>query len=148
MILIFTIIYIIFLAAVIYFDHKSFIIPNGLTFPAIALFLFFCIITKIGIWDILLRMAATGGVFIVAGLLTSLVLKKETIGGGDIKLITAIGLFKGWQDGLFIIFLSAVSALVCVLVLVVLKKRKMEDPIPFGFYIALCAVIFEGTRLL
>jgi leader peptidase (prepilin peptidase) / N-methyltransferase len=139
--------YILLLAGVMYFDLKQFIIPNWLTLPAIALALLFCLLSRFGYLDIALRIASTGGMFLAAGFLTSFFLKKETIGGGDIKLITAVGLYKGWQEGLLIIFFSAVSALVSVLVLTALKKRKMEDRIPFGFYIALCGILYEGIEM-
>jgi leader peptidase (prepilin peptidase) / N-methyltransferase len=143
---IFTVIYLAFLLGAIVFDLKTYTIPNWLTLPAIAVFFVFCLLKKAGIGDILLRVASTGGVFFLAGLATSYFLKKETIGGGDIKLITAIGLFKGWQDGLFIMFFSALSALISVLALVALKKRRMEDRIPFGFFIGLCGILYEGVK--
>ena len=136
-------VYILFLLGVIYFDARYFIIPNWLTFPAIGLFLICCIFQKVGIVDILLRILLSGGIFLVAGCATSFFLKKETLGGGDIKLITAVGLYLGWQVGIFIIFVSALSALVCVMVLAALKKRKLDDRIPFGFFIGLCGLIYQ-----
>jgi Flp pilus assembly protein protease CpaA len=139
--------YVLLLALTLYFDAKSYIIPNWMTLPAIALFLAFCIITHVEWPEILVRVLSTGGMFFIAGLATSLLLKKETIGGGDIKLITAVGLYKGWQDGMMIIFFSAFSALACVLALSALKKRKLDERIPFGFFIAICGIFVEAVSL-
>lgn len=135
--------YILMLSIVIYFDSRYFIIPDWLTLPAIGLALLYCVAGHAGTWDIVLRISLTGGLFFITGLLTSILLKKETLGGGDIKLITVVGLYKGWQEGLLIVFFSAVSALVSVLVLSALRKRKVDERIPFGVYIAICGILME-----
>lgn len=133
--------YLILLIAVMYYDLKHYRIPDWLTFPAMAVFLLFCIVNRADFIDIVLRIAFSGGMFFIVGLITSLWLKKETLGGGDIKLITAIGLYKGWQDTMVLILFSAISAALSVLILVVMKKRKMNDKIPFGFFIALNGIV-------
>ena len=130
------------------YDLRKMIIPNWLTYPGIILALLFCFLTGVETSDIILRMILTGGLFLGTSLLTSVILKKETMGGGDIKLITMIGLYKGWQEGLLIIFFSAVSALISVIIISVLKKGKQDDRIPFGFYIGICALFYEGLELL
>jgi leader peptidase (prepilin peptidase)/N-methyltransferase len=143
----FTAVYLLMLAGAAYFDVRRYIIPDWITLPGIGVALFYCLVNGFGISDIVLRILSTGGLFFAVGFLTSCFLKKETIGGGDIKLMTAVGLFKGWEQGLFIILLSAFSALVSSLVLAALKKRKLEEPIPFGFFIAVCGVLVDVMSL-
>lgn len=71
-----------------------------------------------------------GGIAIAGGLLLiSLVmdklLKKESMGGGDIKLLFVMGLYLGGMNGLFSLVLACIIGLLFV---VILKK----DKIPFG----------------
>lgn len=141
-------IYIFFMAGVIYFDLRYYKIPNWLTLPAIAFFLLICILKRFELTDILARIASTAGLLLLSGLATSFFLKKEAIGGGDIKLVLAIGLYKGWEDGLLIIFFGAFSALSSIMVSTALKKRTIEEPIPFGFFIALCGILFQGYEII
>jgi leader peptidase (prepilin peptidase)/N-methyltransferase len=80
------------------------------------------------------------GGFVIAGslLLLSLVmdkvLKKESMGGGDIKLLFVTGLYLGLIDGLFSLILACMIGLLFVLVL---KKEK----IPFGPSISIAAYL-------
>lgn len=80
-----------------------------------------------------------GGVCLAGGLLLiSLVmdklLKKESMGGGDIKLVFVTGLYLGALNGLFSLVLACMIGLVFVLVL-----RK--DKIPFGPSISIAAYL-------
>jgi len=137
-------VYISFLSGVIYFDLRYYKIPDWMTLPAIVLFILYCILKNCELWDIIIRIASSGGMLLIVGFLISFLLKKDTIGGGDIKLITAVGLYKGWQEALLIIFLGSFSALISTLVLVILKKQKMDENIPFGFYVAVSGIFYEG----
>ena len=62
------------------------------------------------------------------------VLKKESMGGGDIKLFFVVGLYLGFYGSLFNLILACVLGLLLV---VILKK----DRIPFGPAIALATYV-------
>ncbi|MDP0499720.1 MAG: prepilin peptidase [Verrucomicrobiota bacterium JB022] len=66
------------------------------------------------------------------GILSSALLKKETMGFGDVKLMGAIGAFCGWQGGLFSIFGGATLGLICLALWqglrLVLPKRAVQEP--------------------
>jgi len=70
-------------------------------------------------------------------LLGKVLFKKETIGGGDIKLYLVTGLVLGVQSLLLSIAISSIVALVYVLVFV----RNKNKPIPFAPFIALGTII-------
>lgn len=74
------------------------------------------------------------GSILVLSLIMDKVLKKESMGGGDIKLLFVIGLYLGPLNGLFTLILACVIGLLFV---VVLKK----DKIPFGPSISLAAYL-------
>ena len=71
------------------------------------------------------------------------------IGGGDIKLLFAMGLFLGWKATVFGAFVGIlIGAIVAVIVMIVNKKKK-GDPIPFGpsLAVGLTLAVFFGNEL-
>ena len=68
--------------------------------------------------------------------------KIEGMGLGDAKLMAGIGLLFGWQSIPFILFVSAVLALIMVLPSLINKKRNLKTEIPFGPYIITAGVIY------
>ena len=107
-----------------------------------------CIVAGIILWVITVPSASStttfvdgiAGGFLIGGgmLLVSLIfdriLKKDSLGGGDIKLFFMTGLFLGWKLGIFNLILSCLIGLVFVFVL---KK----DKIPFGPSISIATII-------
>ncbi|MCX7887327.1 MAG: prepilin peptidase [Verrucomicrobiae bacterium] len=79
-----------------------------------------------------------------------LVLPREAMGMGDVKFISAIGAFLGWQGALFSIFVSALAGGVVGLMLVLARKKGWGSRIPYGPYIALGALVwlFFGRELI
>lgn len=57
------------------------------------------------------------------------VLKKECLGGGDIKLMILIGVTLGFYYSLVSIFIGSLLALVCSLIIM---KKKNNEEIPYG----------------
>lgn len=66
------------------------------------------------------------------------VFKRESLGGGDIKLMLVFGMVLGWEISLFTIVLSSFLAL--PLSLINLKNNKSHE-IPLGPYLGLAALI-------
>jgi len=66
---------------------------------------------------------------------------KEGMGYGDFKLLAALGAWTGWQMLPLIILLSSLVGAVAGLILIVLKRHKSSQPMPFGPYIALAGWI-------
>jgi leader peptidase (prepilin peptidase)/N-methyltransferase len=97
----------------------------------------------------LLGIIIGGGVIYLTGLLFDLVyfklLKKppiqgetESMGGGDIKLLAAIGAFIGWQKALITFFLAPFFGVIAGLVNLITKK---DHTIPYGPFLSLAALI-------
>jgi leader peptidase (prepilin peptidase)/N-methyltransferase len=61
--------------------------------------------------DALLGLLVGSGVVLWIALLGEIVLRKEAMGFGDVKLLGAIGAFCGWQGALFAIFGGAILGL-------------------------------------
>ena len=62
------------------------------------------------------------------------------LGGGDIKLIAALGLWLGWKSLLSVILYGAIAGGIAALVLLLMKKIKRKQFLAYGPYFALSAV--------
>lgn len=78
--------------------------------------------------------------FLVIMLLSSYLLKKETMGYGDIILIAVISFWVGFIDSLLIIFFASLFSIIHWLILRVTSK-KQDIILPFGSTIALAALM-------
>ena len=68
--------------------------------------------------------------------------KKEGMGLGDAKLLSAIGFWFGWISIPFVIFLSSIIALLFVIPSLINKSKKLSSQIPFGPYIIIGTLIY------
>ncbi len=135
-----------FFVIVIVSDTNYLVIPDEVT-------LFFSIVVLLlrficnGVKDALLFFGYGLGAFIVMYLLMLLgnaLFKKESLGGGDIKLMFFIGCAVGPWSSLFSIFLSSFIALPLSLVLYFKSK---DSVIPYGPFLLLAALIIILFRL-
>lgn len=70
--------------------------------------------------------------------------KKESMGGGDIKLLFLFGVVLGWPLALISIFLGSCIGLPIAILTVVLKK---DHEIPFGPLLALGALVLLFSKI-
>lgn len=70
--------------------------------------------------------------------------KKESMGGGDIKLLGTFGLVIGYPMAIFSIFLGAIIALPISLLTL---KNNHEHIIPFGPFLSLAAIIILLAKI-
>lgn len=74
----------------------------------------------------------------------------DSIGGGDIKLVAAVGLFTGPKLILLALFFGALYAVVLSVFLIVRKKGSLKTAIPFGPFLSLGIVtsVLFGEKLI
>jgi leader peptidase (prepilin peptidase) / N-methyltransferase len=87
-------------------------------------------------------MAFGFGILWSVSILGRLILRKDAMGFGDVKLMGALGAFLGIPAVLFIIFISSLLGSVVGVTLIAMGKRDAQARIPFGPYIAAAAVIW------
>jgi len=118
--------------------HK--IIPDVLSLPLLIIGFLFSLIpgSKMGIVSAFTGAAFGFFVFFILAYLFHRFMKKEALGGGDIKLIAAIGSFVGFYGVLFTIFFASFFALIFILVFY--KERTKE--IPFAPFLISAAVFY------
>ncbi|HUP27582.1 MAG TPA: A24 family peptidase, partial [Chloroflexia bacterium] len=87
----------------------------------------------------LIGAGVAGGFFLLAYLLAKLIFPhiEEPLGAGDVWLALMMGLMLGFPNVVGALLIGPLLAGLAVLLLLVLRKRKMGDFIPYG--VALCA---------
>ena len=130
-------------------DYKTMIIPNGTVIALIVIGVLYTVarlifpayfVTEIT-WleSVIGFFAASLPLFLVA------VLSKGGMGGGDIKLMAAAGIFLGWKGILVAMIAGSLVGAIVTLTLIALKIKKRKDLIPFGpflcFGIAVAAAV-------
>ena len=137
-------------------DWKHQIIPDGITLPGIVIGLLvsglFPELHGESVWfrGFLsggLGVLFGGGVLYAVGTISERIMKKETMGGGDVKLLAMIGAVLGWQGVLGALFISSFFGSV---VGIILRWRRGQEKIPFGPYLALGTFLylFFGQRMI
>ena len=138
---------IIFFVIIFFIDLDHYIIPNELTFPLM-------LIGFIKSFDPNLNPifpnyinSLIGGIFgylIIWSIIYfyKQIRKKEGMGLGDAKLLSAIGFWFGWISIPFVIFLSSIIALLSVIPSLLKNSKSLSSQIPFGPYIIIGTLVY------
>ncbi len=129
---------------VIFFIDLDFqIIPDVITLPGILAGLAISLLPGgIGIVNAVIGLVVGGGSLYLVALLGDWLFKKESMGGGDIKMAAMLGAFLGWQKIILIFISSAVIGLVVSLVIMIFSARVRETRVvPFGPFLATAAML-------
>ena len=86
----------------------------------------------------LLGVLIGGGSIYAMGLLGDFIFKKESMGGGDVKLLAMIGAFLGWEFALLTFFIAPFFGAVYG---IVEKIRTKDSAIAYGPFLVLGAII-------
>jgi leader peptidase (prepilin peptidase)/N-methyltransferase len=129
-------------------DWKHRIIPDEISLPGIVLGLALSAVFPemhgahfwlYGLRDSVFGMLAGGLFLYVLGTVAEKILKKEAMGGGDVKLLAMIGAFIGWQGVLWTIFVSSLVGSIAGLGSLL---KGGDRYIPYGPYLAAAAVLY------
>lgn len=73
------------------------------------------------------------GVLLALPFLISAMIDPEKVGGGDIKLTAGIGVFLGWNQGLFALISALTAVIICYIGIMLWKQeekfREMSAPL-------------------
>ena len=100
-----------------------------------------------GLWKGILPGLIVSVAVLIFSLIMDKILKKDTMGGGDIKLLFVIGLFLSFPEMLLMVMIACVVGIVMASLLM---KVSPDTPFPFGPALSLAAVIvlFVGSSLI
>lgn len=143
------------LIVISFIDLKHMIIPNGLIVSILAIGviqLIVSIFTNVfgNPIDYAIGFFAGGIPLLLIAVLCTYMLKKDAMGGGDIKLMAAAGLVLGWKLVITSYLIGIVVGAVIGVILLAVKKKKRGDEIPFGPFLAfgILTSIFFGNTLI
>lgn len=140
------------LVAVFFIDLEHQIIPNKLTYPGVVVGFATSIVSSHLPWHQSLLGAVVGaGIFVGVAVLGKAMFKKDSMGGGDVKLAAMLGAFLGVGRILLVFVMSAAIGLVISLVAMAVSERiRRERIIPFGPFIALATLVvaFYGEQII
>ena len=144
------------LLMIIFIDLKHFIIPDELNFALIFLALIHNFFTDFDFnFNADINQSIIGGLigfFVIWSIifLYDKLKNIEAMGVGDAKLMSALGLFFGWQCVPFILFFASIIGLISVLPSIINKKKNLRTEIPFGPSIIYAAFIyfFKGQQII
>ncbi|MBF0484218.1 MAG: prepilin peptidase [Candidatus Omnitrophica bacterium] len=88
-----------------------------------------------------------GGSIYLMGLIGDILFKKESMGGGDVKLLAMVGAFMGWKLAILTFFLAPLFGAVFG---IIEKIRTKDSTIAYGPFLVLGAIIslFWGERII
>lgn len=128
------------LLVIIVSDYQTMIIPDEVLIVGI-IFLIIELFIRDGFPSItysLLNGVIAFGIMFLLKKFGDFLFKKESMGGGDIKLMFVYGLVLGWEMTVISIFFASFIGL--PVSLLVLYKKK-DNVIPFGPFLAIAAII-------
>ena len=134
------------LIIIIISDYQTMIIPDEVLIVGLILFIIELFI-KNG-FNGLLYNVFDGIICFISMILLKLfgdfVFKKDSMGGGDIKLMFLIGMILGWQMGLMTVVLAAFIALPISLIILAIKK---DHELPFGPFLSIATLLIFFTKI-
>jgi prepilin signal peptidase PulO-like enzyme (type II secretory pathway) len=134
-----------------YIDARTMLLPDKLLLAAILNRLIFVVILqqpwKATLISMLIGACSVSLPLLLLVLLMDRILGKETMGGGDIKLLFVMGLYLDWMQMVLLLLVAAIVALIFALLR---QKQQRSAPLAFGPFLALAGmlVIFFGDPLL
>ncbi|PJA27199.1 MAG: prepilin peptidase [candidate division Zixibacteria bacterium CG_4_9_14_3_um_filter_46_8] len=137
-----------------FIDLDSQIIPDKVTLPGMAAGLAFSALPGgISPADAIIGLLAGGLILYAIAFLGNAIFKKESMGGGDIKLAALIGAFLGWKAVLLTLILSSLFGSIVGIILIIIPTRtseKRSHTIPYGPFLATGATIamFWGNNII
>jgi leader peptidase (prepilin peptidase)/N-methyltransferase len=120
-------------------DLEHQLLPNVITLPGIVAGVVFSFFTEPGWQASLIGVLLGGGILSAIAAIYYRVRREEGLGGGDIKMLSMIGAFLGWQAVLLTLFLASIAGALTGLALMATGRSGPKHALPFGTFLAMGA---------
>jgi Type II secretory pathway, prepilin signal peptidase PulO and related peptidases len=131
-------IFCVFLVLIFVYDARHGEIPDAFSITGGTVALLINIFMKPGDWMWYLLAAAVGAAFFGAQYVLS---RGHWVGDGDILVGAMIGAMVGWPGVIAALMLAYVLGLAVVIALMIVKRKKLDDTIAMGPFLALAAAV-------
>lgn len=81
------------------------------------------------------------GLFFSIAVLSEMIIGREAMGGGDIKMMAMVGAITGWKGVLFTTFIGSLTGSVIGVGLMVMKGQGRRAKIPFGPFLSFASLV-------
>ena len=127
-------------------DYQTMIIPDQVIVVSAILMIILMFFTRgiFGLGSSILSGIIAFGIMWLLKALGDYMFKKESMGGGDIKLLFLFGLYFGWEMAIISIFIASFIGLPVSIIILLIKK---DNVIPFGPFLSMAAVIITLLQL-
>ena len=134
-------VFLIILLGIAVADAESYHIPDFFSLGGLILGLTFSFLPGgVSPLESVIGLLVGGGLLYLVGLIGELIMRREAMGGGDVKMMAMIGAFIGWPGVLFTVFAGSLAgSLIFGWINYVLKRDKL---VPFGIFLALGAGVY------
>lgn len=141
-----SIVFISMLLIIIISDYQTMIIPDSvlIVFGIFILIIKYFIIGYPGILYALIDGIIAFIFMLLLKLFGDFLFKKESMGGGDIKLLGIVGIVLGYPMAIISVFFAAIIGLP---ISIIMLKKNTSHEIPFGPFLAISAIIILLCRL-
>ena len=123
-------------------DHR--IIPDSISLSGIVIGLAASFLpgTALNWLESLIGILVGGGLFLAVAEIGDRIFKKESMGGGDIKLAAMMGAFIGWKGIVLTLGLGAfLGAMIGGTALILARDKESARTVPFGPYLVAAATV-------
>lgn len=114
-------------------DFEQYMLFDAMTLPLAIFGLIFACQTNF--LDHALAALIGGGIFLLLALVTG-----GALGGGDVKLIAALGLWLGCEKLLSVVLIGTIAGGISALLLILAKKKDRSSYFAYGPYFAISAI--------
>ncbi len=136
-----------FLIALTFIDLDTMTLPDVLVYPLLIMGILGSLFLpgSPGWLESLLSAVAAGGSF---WLIT--IIYPRGMGFGDVKFVAALGAYLGFPNIMLAVFCASLAGSVVGLSMLLLQRRKIKQPIPFGPFLSLgaLAALFWGEQII
>ncbi len=132
-------------------DHR--IIPDSISLSGIVIGILFSFLPGIPVnWkQALIGTAMGGGLFLLVAEIGDRVFKRESMGGGDIKLAAMLGASLGWQGILLVLCLASfLGSIVGLTQLALARDKSSARIVPFGPFLVTAGLVvfYRGPEII
>ena len=124
-----------FLSLIIMTDFEQYVIFDKMLFPFAILSLPFIVGLNFSLANHFSAAFFGGGIFFIL-----MIISKNGLGGGDVKLIFVLGLWLGVNGLIFVILSGAILAGISALILLLTKIKNRQDVFAYGPYFCISAI--------